>query len=80
MNTKPMRFWLAAFAVASLAACNGNDQDPVATTTPTPSMQADSFTTIVATDVKASSDDTEPKDIDAVVLATADDAEPVTVN
>lgn len=81
MNIKPMRFWLAAFAVTSLAACNSNDHDSmVSAATPTPAMQADSFTTQVATDVATTADEVEPNDIDGVVLATADDAEPVTVN
>lgn len=81
LNNKPMRFWLAAFAVSSLAACNDNDSDAVVTTAPpTSQTQTDAFTTQVQSDVQVSNDDSEPKEIDAVVLATSEDAEPVAVN
>ena len=81
INNKPMRFWLAAFAVSSLAACNSNDHDVAAVVTPpTTQTQPDAFTTQVQTDVKVSSDDIEAKDVDTIVLASSDDTEPVEVN
>ena len=85
INNKPMRFWLAAFAVSSLVACNENDPDAVVvanppTTPPITQSQPDAFTTQVQTEIQASSDDNEPKDIDATVLATSEDADPVAVN
>jgi type IV pilus biogenesis protein CpaD/CtpE len=80
INNKPMRFWLAAFAVSSLAACNDNDSDAVVTAPPTSQTQPDAFTKQVQSDVQVSNDDNEPKEVDAVVLATSEDAEPVAVN
>lgn len=81
MNNKPMRFWLAAFAVSSLAACNDNDNDNDAVVTAPQNTPAKlDFTAQVAAEAKTSNDDVEPKDIDAIVLATADDAEPITIN
>lgn len=79
INNKPMRFWLAAFAFSSLVACH-DDSDDVVTSPSTSQTQSDAFTTQVQTDVKVSSDDAEAKDIDAIVLATSEDAEPVAVN
>jgi len=81
INNKPMRFWLAAFAVSSLAACNDNDHDAAAVATPpTTKAQPDAFTTQVQTDVKVSSDEAEAKDVDSIALAASDDAEPVEVD
>lgn len=80
INNKPMRFWLAVLAISTLAACNSNDDDDAVVVVAPPTTQVDAFTTQVQTDVKVSSDDTESKDIDAIVLATSEDAEPVAVN
>lgn len=80
MNNKPMRFWLAAFAVSSLAACNDNDQEAAVVAAPQNTPATLDFTAQVAAEAKTSNDDVEPKDIDTIVLATADDAEPIAIN
>lgn len=69
---KSMRFWLAVFAVTLLSACHSNDDDDAPI--------APSFTQQVTTEANTSSDNVEAKDIDAVVIASSEDSEPVEVN
>jgi len=62
-----------------LVACNDNDNDPIAKApivTPSP----DSFTQNVKAELSQSQDDTEPKNIDSIVLVTVEDAEPIAIN
>ncbi len=76
---KPMRFWLAAFAVTSLSACNDNERDAAVIAAPVSQTQPD-FTQQVATEVNTSNETLEPKNIDAVVIASSEESEPVAVN
>jgi len=74
-----MKRILMVVSALLLVACNDNDNDPIAkapVVTPSP----DSFTQNVKAELSPSQDDTEPKNIDTIVLVAVEDAEPIGIN
>ena len=74
-----MKRILMVVSALLLVACNDNDNDPIAkapVVTPSP----DSFTQNVKAELSSSQDDTEPKNIDTIVLVAVEDAEPIGIN
>lgn len=73
---KPTRIVSLAAALSLLAACGGGGGS---SNNPMPRPQGDQFMAAVQSVVTSSPDDTEPQSIDAMVVTTVDDQEPMPI-
>ncbi len=77
---KSMCFCLVVLAVTSLSACHNKDDDDDAVVAAPITQTQPNFTQQVTTIANTSIDNVEAVDIDAVVVASSEDGEPVVVN